>query len=86
VLKLAHHGSRSSTTPELLAAVRPRLALASAPREGRFAWPHAQVSERVRAVGARLAWTGRDGALLLRARAPCALAWRERARGCVPLD
>jgi competence protein ComEC len=39
LLKVGHHGSRTSTTPQLLAAVRPRLALLSCGRENRFGHP-----------------------------------------------
>jgi competence protein ComEC len=63
VLELPHHGSRSSSTPAFLAAVGASLAVASAPCAGRFGMPHAQVQQRVRAAGARLWWTGRDGAV-----------------------
>lgn len=62
ILKLPHHGSRSSTTAPWLAAVGPRLAVASAPCRGRFAWPHAEVVTRLRDRGVALGWTGRDGA------------------------
>ena len=63
VLKLAHHGSRSSSTQAFFDAVRPALAVVSAPCGGRFAWPHPGVVARLRASGARLSWTGRDGAV-----------------------
>lgn len=65
VLKLAHHGSRTSSTAALLAAVAPRLAIASAPCTGRFGMPHLEVIERLDAAGVRWHWTGRDGAVLL---------------------
>lgn len=39
LLKVGHHGSRTSTTPLLLASVRPRLALISCGRENRFGHP-----------------------------------------------
>jgi competence protein ComEC len=85
LLKLAHHGSRSSSTAALLAAVAPRLAVASAPLRGRFGWPHREVRARVALAGSSLAWTGRDGALLVAAaRAPCVRRWRRDA-GCRPL-
>ncbi len=85
VLKLAHHGSRSSTTSELLGAVRPRLAIASAPRHGRFGWPHSAVRQRVVASGAGLAWTGRDGAVVVHAgEQACVRRWRG-PESCRPL-
>jgi competence protein ComEC len=65
VLWLPHHGSRTSSTPGFLAAVRPALAIASAPEHGRFGMPAPEVRARVAAAGAGLWWTGRDGALLV---------------------
>lgn len=86
VAKLAHHGSRSSSTDRLLDAMRPRLAIASAPLDGRFGWPHASVRARVAEKGIPLAWTGRDGALVVRAgAAPCVRRWRDASGACAPL-
>jgi len=84
VVKLAHHGSRSSSTSALLHAVSPRLAIASAPLHGRFGWPHREVRERLAERRIPLAWTGRDGALLVAApREACLRRWRFDAR-CAP--
>ena len=63
VLKLAHHGSRTSTTPELLGAVDPLLALTGAGQDNRFGFPHTSVVQRLRAHGTEMYWTGRHGAL-----------------------
>lgn len=63
VLLLPHHGSRSSSSRAFLAAVRAQVAIASAPRAGRFGMPHPEVSARAAAAGAALWWTGRDGAV-----------------------
>lgn len=65
VLKLAHHGSRTSSTPEFLAALAGAVAIASAPRFGRFGMPHRETIERTREAGYSLWWTGRDGAVLV---------------------
>jgi hypothetical protein len=65
VLLLPHHGSRGSSSSELLAAVDPELAVASAPCGGRFGWPHPASVARVRAARVSLWWTGRDGAVLV---------------------
>jgi competence protein ComEC len=47
VLKVAHHGSATSTTPELLAAVRPRFAVISAGYHNPFGHPRQVVLERL---------------------------------------
>ncbi len=65
VLKLGHHGSRTSSTAAWLSAVDGVVAIASAPRTGRFGMPHSTVVERTRAGGYALWWTGRDGAVLI---------------------
>ena len=61
VLKIAHHGSRSSTTAPLLDAVRPRIALISCGRHNIFGHPHASVIETLRARGVRVWRTDLDG-------------------------
>jgi len=78
VLKLGHHGSRTSSSAPFLRAVGPSLALVSAPCLGRFAMPHPEVRARAAAAGASLWWTGRDGALLASMARPLA------ARGLAP--
>jgi competence protein ComEC len=47
VLKVAHHGSATSTTPELLAAVQPRFAVVSAGYRNPFGHPRQAVLERL---------------------------------------
>ncbi len=63
VLKLPHHGSRSSSSRRFLAAVAPRVAIASAARHHRFGMPHPEVRARVGVADASLWHTGRDGAV-----------------------
>ncbi len=89
VLKLAHHGSRTSSTPDFLAAVGPDVAVASAPRFGRFEMPHAEVRDRLRRAGSALWWTGRDGAVgVALGRRLWVRGWRQppsRRRAAMPL-
>ena len=63
VLKVAHHGSKTSTAPEFLRAVNPRAAVISAGRDNRFGHPHPEVTARLEAaVGpSNLFLTARDG-------------------------
>ncbi len=53
VLKVPHHGSRTSTTPAFLERVSPRLALVGVGRRNRFGHPGPEVIERLAAAGAR---------------------------------
>jgi competence protein ComEC len=52
VLQLPHHGSRTSSTPAFLAAVRPVIALAATGTHPRFAYPDPSVVQRVCALPA----------------------------------
>jgi len=61
VLKVPHHGSRTSSRPILLAAVRPRLALVSAGAHNPFGHPHPETLARLAAAGAFVLRTDRDG-------------------------
>ena len=63
VLKVGHHGSRFSTSPEFLAAVAPRVALVSVRADPRRRLPDEGVLERLRESGARVHRTDRSGAV-----------------------
>ncbi|MFE0647915.1 ComEC/Rec2 family competence protein [Streptomyces sp. NPDC059534] len=62
VLKVAHHGS-AHQDPGLLGAVRPRLALVSAGRDNPYGHPSPRTVRALRAGGARVLRTDRDGAI-----------------------
>jgi competence protein ComEC len=61
ILKVAHHGSRTSSTPALLDAVKPRLALISCGRHNLFGHPHTTVLDALRARHIFVLRTDRDG-------------------------
>jgi competence protein ComEC len=63
VLKIGHHGSRNSTTPEFLAAVKPRLAIISVGEDNPYGHPNAELLERLASAGVRVLRTDRDGAV-----------------------
>ena len=63
VLKVGHHGSRFSTTPEFLAAVEPDVALVSVRADPRRRLPDDGVLERLRRSGAAVYRTDRLGAV-----------------------
>jgi competence protein ComEC len=68
VLKVAHHGSRGSSSAEFLRRVSAEVAVLSAPCDPTRGLPNGQAIERIQESGARLAWTGRDGALIVTGR------------------
>ncbi len=53
LLKVGHHGSRSSTTPEFLATVAPKVAVISDGRENRFGHPRIEVLQRLQDAGVK---------------------------------
>jgi competence protein ComEC len=65
VLKVAHHGSRTSTAAALLDSYRPWAAIVSAGRNNTFGHPAPDVIGRLAAAGATILRTDRDGAVLV---------------------
>jgi competence protein ComEC len=63
LLKVAHHGSRTATTDAFLAAVRPRVAVASAGADNPYGHPARPTLERLAAAGARVYRTDVDGSV-----------------------
>jgi competence protein ComEC len=61
LLKVAHHGSRTATTDAFVAAVRPRIAVASAGADNPYGHPARPTLERLAAAGARVYRTDVDG-------------------------
>jgi competence protein ComEC len=66
VLKVAHHGSSTSTTDDFLAAVRPRVAVISVGAGNVYGHPDATTMRRLAAAGAQVLRTDRLGSIVLR--------------------
>lgn len=66
VLKVGHHGSRTSTSPELLAATGASVALISAGRGNRYGHPNQVVLDRLDSAGLTVVRTDRDGSIVVR--------------------
>jgi competence protein ComEC len=65
VLIAPHHGSRSSSSQHLLQAVDPEVIIISCSRNGRFHFPHPEILERYKDLGASLFRTDLNGAVRL---------------------
>jgi competence protein ComEC len=63
IVKVAHHGSSTSSTPQFVVATSPRLAIISCGLANRFGFPDQAVVDRWRAGGARIWRTDLDGSL-----------------------
>ena len=61
ILKVGHHGSRTSTSQALLDAWRPQIAIISCGRDNPFGHPAPEVLARLASIGARLYRTDVDG-------------------------
>jgi competence protein ComEC len=69
ILKVPHHGSRTSSTAPFVDAVMPRVAVISAGFDNRFRMPHAEVLAAYGARGASMWRTDLDGAVIVEAHA-----------------
>jgi competence protein ComEC len=62
-LKVAHHGSKTSTIDAFLSGVHPAVAAISVGRNNSFGHPSPEVIERLESAGVRVYRTDRDGAI-----------------------
>ncbi len=60
LIKVPHHGSRTSSTPEFLGQLQPKIALAGARPWGPLPFPHAEIRARYQVLGVPL-WTSDAG-------------------------
>jgi competence protein ComEC len=66
VLKVAHHGSRTSSTPDFLDLLQPAFAVISAGFENSYGHPHRDVLERLAGHHAAILRTDREGLITIR--------------------
>ena len=64
LLKVGHHGSRTSTSPEFLAAVHPSMAAISSGVRNRFGHPHPMALATLKAAGVEVLRTDRGGEIV----------------------
>lgn len=61
VLKIAHHGSKNSSSEEFLQKVNPQIAVISVGKENKFRHPHEEVLEVLKKYGIRVFRTDENG-------------------------
>jgi competence protein ComEC len=65
VVKVAHHGSKSSSIQPFVEKVQPGLAVISVGETSIFGHPHREVLERWEGIGAQVLTTGKSGMITL---------------------
>jgi len=65
VLKVAHHGSRNSSTEGFLELVKPSYSIVSAGRDNSYGHPHKETVERLEGVGSEVLSTQEYGAITI---------------------
>lgn len=66
ILKIAHHGSKNSTTDTFLEKAAPKIGLISAGRDNRYGHPHPETLERLANTGCRVYSTQIYGAVTVK--------------------
>ena len=66
VVKVAHHGSSTSSTEKFIATTRSNYAIVSVGANNRFSHPNPAIVQNWENSGARVAQTAADGGLLFR--------------------
>ena len=83
VLIVPHHGSKTSSTPDFIAAVQPEVIIFTVGYRNRFGHPKQAVLERYAQIGSKAYRSDHDGAVLLNFASNKAIAitrWRYQAR------
>ena len=66
LLKVPHHGSLTSSSPQFINAVQPQISLISVGIQSVFHLPHQDILERYRQSGCQIFRTDQDGAITLK--------------------
>lgn len=66
ILKIGHHGSRTSTSEDFLKAVSPTFAVISCGEGNSYGHPHMETLEKLKAAGAEVYRTDTDGSIVFK--------------------
>lgn len=61
ILKVGHHGSKTSSTEEFINLIKPKIALIGVGKNNNFGHPNEEIIERLEKVGAKIYRTDEDG-------------------------
>ena len=61
ILKVAHHGSKTSSSQEFLNLVKPKIALIGVGEKNKFGHPNAEILERFKYIGTKIYRTDKNG-------------------------
>jgi len=64
VLKVGHHGSKTSTSEEFVQHLNPKVALVSAGQKNRYGHPHQEILELLKSYGVYIYRTDEDGGVM----------------------
>lgn len=65
ILKVAHHGSRTSSSQHFINAVYPSVAVIQCEKDNKYGHPHDEALERLERVGCKILRTDEEGTILL---------------------
>lgn len=65
VLKVGHHGSRSSTTKKFLDQIKPKIALISVGKDNSYGHPTEEALKRLNNIGSKIYRTDENGTILI---------------------
>lgn len=71
ILKVGHHGAKTSTLPEFIEHIQPRIALISAGKNNRYGHPTPQTLKTLQSVKARVYSTIQDGRVVIECSISC---------------
>jgi beta-lactamase superfamily II metal-dependent hydrolase len=63
ILKIGHHGSKNSTTPDFLSAVNPQIAIISSGEGNPYGHPRPEILDRLQTAGVRTLRPDTNGAI-----------------------
>jgi len=66
ILKVGHHGSRTSSSPEFVQAVSPRHALISSGADNKYGHPHRETLDTLTKIGAQILRTDQMGTIIIK--------------------